>query len=92
VKHFFAEHSDQALRKNPAAKSVSNRSCFNDLFFHPPFHVFFALPPHKYLFDISLLELWHCISFIGPAAGNFSTILLIFYGRLFNWKKNNAKE
>jgi hypothetical protein len=54
--------------------------------------VVFALPPHKYLFDISFIELWHCISFIGPDTGNFSTILLIFYGRLFNWKKNNAKE
>jgi len=54
--------------------------------------VVFALPPHKYLFDISLLELWHCISFIGPDAGNFSSILLIFDGQLFNWKKNNVKE
>jgi hypothetical protein len=54
--------------------------------------VVFALPPHKYLFDISFLELWHCISFIGPDAGNFSSILLVFYGRLFNWKKNNVKE
>jgi len=88
VKHFFIEHADQAL----TTESVSTRSCFNDLFFHPPFHVVFALPPHKYLFDISLLELWHCIFFIGPATGNFSTILLIFYGRRFNWKKNNAKE
>jgi hypothetical protein len=87
VKHFFAEHIDQAL----TTESVSTRSCFSDLFFHPPFHVVFALPPLKYLFDISLLELWHCIFFIGPGAGNFSTILLIFYGRTFNWKKNNVK-
>ena len=88
VKHFFAEHSDQAL----PTESVSTRSCFSDLFFHPPFHMVFPLPPHKYLFDISLLELWHCISFIGPATGNFSTILLIFYGRLLNGRKNNPKE
>jgi len=88
VKHFFIEHADQAL----TTESVSTRSCFNDLFFHPPFHVVFSLPLLKYLFDISLLELWHCIFFIGPGAGNFSTILLIFYGRAFNWKKNNGKE
>jgi hypothetical protein len=53
--------------------------------------VVFALPPHKYLFDIFLLELWHCIFFIGPDAGNFSSILLVFYGRTFNRKKNNVK-
>jgi hypothetical protein len=54
--------------------------------------VVFALPPHKYLFDISLLEVWHCIFFIGPDAGNLSTFLLVFYGRIVNWKKNNVKE
>jgi hypothetical protein len=89
VKHFFIEHADQAS---------NNRIRFYQVLLQRPLLSsplscgFFLCHLFNYLSDTFSIELWHCIFFIGPATGNFSTILLIFYGRRFNWKKNNAKE
>ena len=68
------------------------RFCFNDLFLHPSFHANFPLPPEYFYERFGNSYRWHCIIFIGPVSGNFSTILLIFYGRGFNGRKNNVNK
>ena len=68
------------------------RFCFNDLSCIPPFIRFFFCHLKFFMRDSDNSYRWHCIIFIGPDSRNFSTILLVFYGRVFNGRKNNINK